>query len=99
VGPSGPSFSERVAENKPAAGAQPSSAATGSPQDVIADLRAGRISPDVALSRLTDLAVKRSGAPDAMRPRIESQVRNLLATDPLVQDLIKKMGAAVPTDE
>src|SRR5262249_18746693 len=91
-GPSGPSLQNRVAEQSGTAGASAAGAAS-SPQSVIADLRAGRITPNEALTRLTDLAVARSGAPPAMRPSVEARLREMLARDPLVQDLVRQMGA------
>ena len=98
TGTAGPSFQERVAEQKP--GVQPG--ATAGPvtsQSIVADLRAGRISPNDAVQRLTDLAVKRSGAPPAMRARVESQLRDLMSRDPLIQDLLKEMGAASASEK
>jgi hypothetical protein len=97
-GPAGPSFQERVAEQRP--GAQPGAPATAvTSQSVVADLRAGRISPNDAVQRLTDLAVKRSGAPPAMRASVEAQLRDLMSRDPVIQDLLKEMGAAVAPEK
>lgn len=95
--PAGPSFQDRVAEKRgPSAATGP---AQNPSQAVVADLRAGRIGPDDAVRQLADLAVQRSGAPPAMRPVIEAQLRELLARDPLVQDLLRQMGASVPSDK
>lgn len=101
-GPRGPSFSERVAERQGAAEANATHAApsqAASSQAVIADLRAGRIGPDEAVRRLTDIAIERSGAPAARRPVLEARVREMMASDPLVQDLLRRMGASLPSDE
>ncbi len=91
----GPSFQDRVAEQRgasPAGGADPS-------QAVISDLRAGKITPNQAVQKLTDLAVQRSHAPPAVRPAVEARMRELLRTDPLVQDLLRQMGASLETDK
>lgn len=111
-GPStgGPSFQDRVgaqrgaSEASPAAGASGAATTTGAaaattPQAVIADLRAGRISPNDAVTRLTDLAVQRSGAPPAMRATVEARLREMLSRDPLVQELMRQMGAAVDSNK
>jgi hypothetical protein len=51
------------------------------------------------VQRLTDLAVKRSGASPAMRASVESQLRDLMSRDPLIQDLLKEMGAAAAPEK
>jgi hypothetical protein len=94
-GTTGPSFQDRVAEQQ---GATPA-ASVSTPQGVIAELRAGRLSPNEALSRLTDLAIQRSGAPASMRPQIEVRMRELLSNDPVVKDLVRRMGASVSSEE
>jgi hypothetical protein len=95
--PTGPSFQNRVAEQQSANAAKPASAtaSASSSQAVVADLRAGKISPDTALRRLTDLAVQRSGAPAALRPGIEARLRELMTRDPNVRDLVREMGATL----
>jgi hypothetical protein len=95
--PAGTSFHERVEQTQGARAGGGALTGTDSAKSVIAELRAGQITPDVALQRLTDLAVRRSGAPPAMRATIESQLRGLMSNDPLVQDLIRQMGASTPT--
>jgi hypothetical protein len=92
---SGPSFQERVAGNR---GAQRATAADPS-QAVIADLRAGKITPNEAVHRLTDIAVTRSHAPPGVRPAVEARMRELLTSDPLVQDILRQMGATLDTDK
>jgi hypothetical protein len=87
----GPSFKERVAEQR---GAQ-RVASTDPSQSVISDLRAGRITPNEAVTRLTDLAVRRSNAPPSVRPAVEARMRELLRSDPLIRDLLKQMGASI----
>jgi len=67
-------------------------------QHILAELRAGRVDPTLAVQQLCDLAVKRAGVPEALRPAVESRVREMLATDPLVGSLIRRMGAS-PTSE
>lgn len=93
----GPSFHERVAEQQSASTAR--AVNTHPTQAVIDELRTGRISPAEALQRLTDLAVQRSGAPPALRPTIEAQLRELMSRDPLIQDLIRQMGARISSDQ
>ena len=91
----GPSFQDRVNEQQGAHRATPADPS----QAVVADLRAGKITPNEAVQRLTDVAVQRSHAPPALRPAVESRVREMLRSDPLVQDLLRQMGASLDTDK
>lgn len=75
----------------------PAAGATGA-QGVIADLAAGRISPDVAVHRLTEFAVAQSGAPATARPAVAAKVRALLGSDPTLGVLLGRMGATVPPE-
>jgi hypothetical protein len=65
----------------------------------LADLRAGRISPDVAVGRLTDAALARARLPEAHRPAVAARLREVLAHDPTVATLLRRMGASVPAAE
>jgi hypothetical protein len=77
-------------------------AAPGAPaspsQAVIADLQAARITPDEAVRKLTALAVDGSRCTPAMRPGVERRIRQMLASDPVVGELLRQMGAAVPRE-
>jgi hypothetical protein len=90
----GPSFQERVDAQSSAQRATP----TDPSQAVIADLRAGKITPNEAVQRLTDVAVQRSHAPPGVRPAVEARVREMLRSDPMVQDLLRQMGASLDTE-
>ncbi len=68
-------------------------------QVILGDFRAARITPDEAVRRLTAVAVDRTGCPAALRPRVEAQMRDLLAHDPLVAQTLRRMGATVPDDK
>lgn len=95
----GPRFDERVEQ----ASAQQAASKTqgtkaAAPADptraVLEQLRAGAITPDQAVSRLTDLAVRKAASP-AMRPVIEARLRSWMESDPTVRELMKQMGATV----
>ena len=74
-------------------------AASASPtQAVLADLQAARIGPDEAVRRLTDLAISNAHCPPSMRPAVEARVRGALARDPLVGQLLRRMGATAPEE-
>ena len=60
---------------------------------VIADLEAGKISPDAAVRRLTEIAIERAPCTPAMRPAVEARIKATLARDPLVGALVRRMGA------
>ncbi|MEI8254983.1 MAG: hypothetical protein WCJ30_04860 [Deltaproteobacteria bacterium] len=66
---------------------------------MITDLRGGKITPNQAVQKLTDLAVQRSHAPPSVRPAVEARMRELLRSDPLVQDLMRQMGASLEADK
>lgn len=95
--PTGPSFRERVGESESAQSVQKSAGASGasSTQSVVADLRAGTITPNEAVSRLTDAAMQRNRVPPAMRPAVEAQVRDFLQRDPVVGELLRTLGASL----
>jgi hypothetical protein len=92
-----PGFADQVSSNK--SSTTVSAPASTSSDAVVADLRAGRITPAEALDKLTEIAVQRSGAPPSMRGAVETQIRSLLVRDPLLRELVQRMGAEVPTDK
>ena len=92
--PSAPSTVAPLGPAHAAAGAAPASPT----QAVIADLQAARIGPDEAVRRLTDLAIANARCPPSMRPAVEARVRGALARDPLVGQLLRRMGATAPEE-
>lgn len=99
--PSGPSFRERVGESQGVAKSSAASAAggTANTQSVITDLKSGAITPNEAVARLTEAAMQRNRVPPAMRPAVESQVREFLQRDPVVAELVRTMGASLQSAE
>jgi hypothetical protein len=99
--PSGPAFRDRVSEatgtNK--VGATGTAGSVTNTQSVITELKSGAITPNEALSRLTDAAMQRNRVPPAMRPAVESQVREFLQRDPVVAELVRTMGASFQSAE
>jgi hypothetical protein len=97
TGPSGPSFRERVGETAAVGKSSGAGAAEGpaSTQSVVADLKAGAITPNEAVSRLTEAAMQRNRVPPTMRPAVEAQVRDFLQRDPVVGELLRTLGASV----
>ena len=68
-------------------------------QAVLADLRAGRIDAQQAVGRLVDDAVSRrvgAQAPEAVRERLRAELMDLLASDPHLGDLVKRMERKLP---
>lgn len=91
----------------PAAPAAPTTgaAAAGAPatvaspsEAVVTALREGRVTPDEAVRQLTGIALRGAGVPPAMRPQIESRMRDLLGQDPTLGALLRRMGASVPEE-
>lgn len=97
TGPTGPSFRERVgeAESVQKAGATSGAQGAANTQSIVADLRSGAISPNEAVSRLTDAAMQRNRVPPTMRPAVEAQVRDFLQRDPVVGELLRTLGASL----
>lgn len=62
---------------------------------IVAALRAGALSPEQAVSQLTELAVASSGASPAARTEVERRVKALLASDPNLSALLARMGVAI----
>jgi hypothetical protein len=94
---SGPSFRERVGESQAPTRAQGAGATGGADptRAVVSDLQAGKISPNEAVSRLTEAAMQRNRVPPAMRAAVETQVREFLQRDPVVAELMRTMGASL----
>lgn len=84
--------SRASANPTPASAPAKESERTQGTRAVVEDLRAGRLTPQQAVQRLTEQALARSGAPAALRPVIEARVQNLLRQDPLLRDLVGKLG-------
>ena len=100
--PDATAFQEHIAETQTVSrnsALRASGTDTATSQSIIADLRSGKIAPADALHQLTNLAVQQSGAPVAMRPVIETRLRDLLARDPLIQDLVRQMGIMAASDK
>ena len=83
----------------PSAVVAPAKAQGATPANsVIADLQAGRITPDAAVQRLTEIAIEGARCPAAMRPAVEARIRATLATDPLLGSLLRRVGASAPDE-
>lgn len=105
AGPSGPGGPSGTGSSAPTGGASfrevvgtGARPPTNASQSVIGDLTAGKITPDQAVDRLTTLAIEKSRCPESARPAVEQRIRQMLATDPVVGDLLRQMGASIPTD-
>ena len=74
-------------------------------QVILSDLQAARITPEEAVRRLTAAAIERARTPAALRPAVENRIRAMLASDPRVGALLRRMGADAlsppvsPTDD
>lgn len=66
---------------------------------ILSDLRSARITPDEAVRRLTAAAIEKAHTPAALRPAVENRIRAMLANDPSVGALLRRMGAQGPADE
>jgi hypothetical protein len=99
--PSGPSFRDRVDEARGVSKSEApaSSGGTASTQSIVTQLKSGAITPNEAVSRLTEAAMQRNRVPPAMRPAVESQVREFLQRDPVVGELMRTMGASLQSME
>jgi len=101
TGPDAASFRDRLGAQEAVAktGAQANVPTPGTTEHVIESLRAGKITPDAAVTALTKLAVQRTGAPEALHAQLEARLREMVAQDPIVGDLVRQMGGAVANDE
>jgi hypothetical protein len=84
---------------KEVSGAETTPGTQGAAAQVVADLKAGRLSPDQAVERLVHAAVQRQVVPPAVRARVEVRVREALARDPVLGSLLRNLGAHVPTED
>lgn len=79
----------------PAGAARAAGAAPADPvRNVAADLRAGRITPQQAVDRLVEQTLSRRAgpqAPEAVRARLRASLVGLLASDPHLADLVKRL--------
>lgn len=66
---------------------------TSATQTILSDLQAARITPDEAVRRLTAAAIEKARTPAALRPAVEGRIRAMLANDPRVGALLRRMGA------
>jgi hypothetical protein len=98
--PSGPSFRDRVDEARGVSKSEAAaSSGAASTQSIVTQLKSGAITPNEAVSRLTEAAMQRNRVPPAMRPAVESQVREFLQRDPVVGELMRTMGASLQSME
>jgi hypothetical protein len=99
-GPGGKTFAEAVdrpaGANQAAEAARASqTAAVGPVADLVADLRAGKISAQAALDKVIDRVLAQQvgrDAPAAVRERVETALRQALEDDPLLADRLRKLG-------
>jgi hypothetical protein len=95
AGPEGPAAAEARGAAGPAQADGP--AASDPVRSVAADLRAGRITPEQAVDRLVESTVSRRvgvQAPEAVRERLRASLVDLLAHDPHLADLVKRLERA-----
>lgn len=84
----------KVAPSAPSTVSPPSASPSTNPtQAILGDLQAARITPDEAVRRLTAAAIEKAHTPAALRPAVESRIRAMLANDPRVGTLLRRMGA------
>ena len=89
----GPGFAEKVA-GQPVDPA-PRTAATHLVADISADLKAGRITPQIALDRVIDRVVDQqvgAGAPPGVRERVSAVLRAALEDDPLLAEKLRTLA-------
>jgi hypothetical protein len=99
-GPGGKTFAEAV--DRPAGANQAAEAARASQTgavgpvgDLVADLRAGKISAQAALDKVIDRVLAQQvgrDAPAAVRERVETALRQALEDDPLLAHRLGKLG-------
>jgi hypothetical protein len=99
-GPAGKGFAEAVdraagAAQTPEAGRASQAVAAGPVGDLVADLRAGKLSAQAALDKVIDRVLAQQvgrEAPAAVRERVETALRQALQDDPLLADRLRKLG-------
>lgn len=90
----GTAFAEKVAGQAPADPAA-RTAATHLVADISTDLKAGRITPQLALDRVIDRVVDQQvgpGAPAGVRERVSAALRAALEDDPLLAEKLRNLG-------
>jgi hypothetical protein len=94
-GTAGPAGAGPTEARGPAGAAGAEGPAAADPvRSVAADLRAGRITPEQAVDRLVEDTVARrigAGGPEAVRERLRASLVDLLARDPHLADLVKRL--------
>ncbi|MBI5478584.1 MAG: hypothetical protein HY906_07015 [Deltaproteobacteria bacterium] len=97
-GTTGPEGAAALEARGPEGAARADAAAAADPvRSVAADLRAGRITPEQAVDRLVEDTVSRrigAQAPEAVRARLRASLVDLLARDPHLADLVKRLERA-----
>jgi len=97
-GATGPEGAAAAEVRGPGGAAQAEGPAAADPvRSVAADLRAGRITPEQAVDRLVEDTVSRrigAQAPEAVRDRLRASLVDLLAHDPHLADLMKRLERA-----
>lgn len=74
-------------------------ASTDPTERVIASLKAGEITPEVAVDRLVTAAVDKTGCPPALRPAVEAKMRALILSDPNLRALTRQMGVSPASED
>jgi hypothetical protein len=95
-GPAAKVFAEQVDRGEPPqAVREAASAGRVSPvADIVADLRAGRITPEAALDRVIDRVLTQKVGPDApaaVREQVGAALRRALEDDPLLADKLRAL--------
>ncbi|MBI5514226.1 MAG: hypothetical protein HY909_10685 [Deltaproteobacteria bacterium] len=96
--PSGPEGTSRASFKEVVAPQAPASSAPGSAAQVVDELKAGRLSPDQAVERLVQAAVRQHAVPPAARANVEARIREALSRDPVLGALLRDLGAQVPSE-
>jgi hypothetical protein len=85
----------RQAATQPEVGRTGHAAKVGGISDVSADLRAGRISPQVAIDRVVERVLERqlgANAPAAVREKLGVALRQTLEDDPVLAAKVRSLG-------
>jgi hypothetical protein len=100
-GPAGKGFAEAV--DRAAGASSAAEAARAAPAghvgpvgDLVADLRAGKVSAQAALDKVIDRVLAQQvgrDAPAAVREQVETALRQALQDDPLLADRLRKLGS------
>ena len=99
VDPAAPTEGPQGTQGVEGPAATAATAATHPTERVISALKAGEITPEVAVDRLVTAAVDKTGCPPALRPAVEAKMRALILSDPNLRALTRQMGVAPTPDE